>query len=268
MEKDIKNYDYLTISVKSAQLKRILDCYYSLGWSEVKCVDDREYYDMKYITLRRPHKIPNKDRLQLLQVRMETSVNTISSVNARKHQRSGITFAVMQILALCLLAVGLWLILGVNVEYADWAGIVSCAAACVFFVISTVIILVARKPEERAAAKKVSDMLNLLYRLITEARSLAGVDSADKDGHPSADPEEGGETALAETQSEESGGITFAEAQTLAETQSEESGETALAESDPEEEALQSECVEDWSETDDLEALDGIYARTKEGANG
>ena len=69
MAKDHNNYDYLAVSVKSDQLSRILHCYRALGWTEIKTEEDRQYYDMNYVRLRRPHRIANKDRLQYLQVR-------------------------------------------------------------------------------------------------------------------------------------------------------------------------------------------------------
>ncbi|MGN0818066.1 MAG: hypothetical protein ACI4L9_03760 [Candidatus Coproplasma sp.] len=173
MERDFKNYDYLTVSVKSAQLENILECYYALGWREVKREDDRDYYDMKYIALRRPHKIPNKDRLQLLQVRMETGVNTISSVHARRHQKSGVACSVMLFFALGLLALGLWFFLGLQGEYGTIFGIVCCALFGALTIASAVTVLALHKPEERASAKKIAQTLKDIQTLVAEARSLA-----------------------------------------------------------------------------------------------
>ena len=46
MSKDYINYDYLSVSVKSDQLSRILQCYRALGWTEITTEDDKQYYDM------------------------------------------------------------------------------------------------------------------------------------------------------------------------------------------------------------------------------
>lgn len=173
MNRDFKNYDYLTISVKTAQLDRILECYLSLGWREVKREDDREYCDMKYIALRRPHKVPDKDRLQLLQVRMENNVNAVSAINARKHAKSGAFFAVLLSLALGLLALGLWLFLGLKGETSSLFGAVSCCLSGALIVAATIVVAAARKPEEASAAKKIAERLKLIESLVLEARALS-----------------------------------------------------------------------------------------------
>lgn len=181
MQRDFKNYDYLTISVKSALLEHILECYAALGWREVRREDDREYYDMKYIALRRPHKIENKDRLQLLQVRMESAVNSVSSVNAKKHAKSGIIFTVLAVIALGLAALGLWLIFGLSGQIGFISGIVSCGLAASVLVAATVMILAMRKPEEEAAKNKIIQTLKTLQSLLEEARALVPAELYDEE---------------------------------------------------------------------------------------
>lgn len=171
MERDIKNYDYLTISIKTAQLNSILECYRALGWQVFKSEDDRQYYDMKYISMRRPHKIENKDRLQLLQVRMETGVNQISAIYAKKHLKSGILFSVLTALGLALLAFGLWLIFESYAQIA-W-GIVCCVVAGALIAVADVILCVLRKPEEEAAERRILQILKSLQALLSEADTLS-----------------------------------------------------------------------------------------------
>ena len=114
MARDYNNYDYLAVSVKSDQLNRILHCYRALGWTEVKTVDDREYYNMKYVRLRRPHKIANKDRLQYLQVRMEGAINSLVEIVNRAHLKSNAAAGGLGLLAAGLIALAVWLVIYFN----------------------------------------------------------------------------------------------------------------------------------------------------------
>ncbi len=174
MSKDYNNYDYLAVSVSSDQLSRILHCYRSLGWTEIKTEDDRRYYNMKYVRLRRPHKIENKDRLQYLQVRMEEAINSLVRISKRVHAKSNFLIAFFSLCAAALLIVGLWLALAPGHSSA-WRvfGWVCVGAAGAIVIAAAACCPVLRRRERSASTGKIVEKLRLTQSLIEEAVALA-----------------------------------------------------------------------------------------------
>lgn len=174
MARDYNNYDHLAVSVKSDQLERILQCYRALGWTEVTTVDDRQYYDMKYVRLRRPHFIENKDRLQYLQVRMETAINSLVTITRRAHVKSNLVLALAAVALVCMAAAGIWLALAFNGPLAT-AGIIIAGCGVLVMIAGLIAYGVLRRREKKAAAARVMDKLRLTQSLISEAVALAPV---------------------------------------------------------------------------------------------
>ena len=179
MSKDYNNFDYLSVSVKSDQLNRILQCYRTLGWTEVKTEDDRQYYDMKYVRLRRPHKFPNKDRLQYLQVRMESSINSLVEITRRAHVKSNAALGALVLAAVVSAGAGLWLAFG-HVGAMRVCGIALLAAACALVAAAAVICPVMRRRENADEKRRIYEKLRLTQSLIDEAATL--VPAAEEDG--------------------------------------------------------------------------------------
>lgn len=190
MARDYNNYDYLAVSVKSDQLNRILHCYRSLGWTEVKTVDDREYYNMKYVRLRRPHKIANKDRLQYLQVRMEGAINSLVEIVNRAHLKSNAAAGGLGLLAAGLIALAVWLVIYFTsaIRVLGW---VCLGVGCALIVVAVAVRAGLRRRERKVASGKIMEKLRLTQSLIEEAVSLAPAKEGVADGldEPAAQPE-------------------------------------------------------------------------------
>ncbi len=171
MERDYNNYDYLSVSVNSDQLSRILQCYRALGWTEIKTEEDRQYYGMNYVRLRRPHKIENKDRLQYLQVRMESSVNSLVSITKRAHIKSNSVIAISVVLVLALIALSLWLVIACDGVWAilGWTGIGLAAALTIA---AAVICTIMHRREKKTATGKIIEKLRFIQTLMEEASTL------------------------------------------------------------------------------------------------
>lgn len=194
MKRDYKNYDYLSVSVRNDQFERILSCYNALGWRVVRHEGDRQYYNMKFVVFRRPHKIENKDRLQYLQVRMENAINSISVVAFKRHRRSTVVGIMLSILMSCLFALGMWLFFWLKGETGFVAGIISLSASAAVLVGMLITLFVMRKKEDETARSKIEDKVELLMHLIEEAESLAPKHKAAKtDGRFSLALAEGGD---------------------------------------------------------------------------
>lgn len=190
MARDYNNYDYLAVSVKSDQLNRILHCYRSLGWTEVKTVDDREYYNMKYVRLRRPHKIANKDRLQYLQVRMEGAINSLVEIVNRAHLKSNAAAGGLGLLAAGLIALAVWLVIYFTsaIRVLGW---VCLGVGCALIVVAVAVRAGMRRRERKVASGKIMEKLRLTQSLIEEAVLLAPAKEGVADGldEPAAQPE-------------------------------------------------------------------------------
>ncbi len=190
MARDYNNYDYLAVSVKSDQLNRILHCYRALGWTEVKTVDDREYYNMKYVRLRRPHKIANKDRLQYLQVRMEGAINSLVEIVNRAHLKSNAAAGGLGLLAAGLIALAVWLVIYFTsaIRVLGW---VCLGVGCALIVVAVAVRAGMRRRERKVASGKIMEKLRLTQSLIEEAVSLAPAKEGVADGldEPAAQPE-------------------------------------------------------------------------------
>lgn len=85
---DYNEFDSISLVLKRDVLENMLSYYSELGWREYERYEDKKYFDLIHLTLVRSHKIENKDRLQLLQVRLEAAVNRIGVDRKYKHSRS------------------------------------------------------------------------------------------------------------------------------------------------------------------------------------
>lgn len=84
---DYGHYDYMTVAVKTDKSAELVSNYRIFGWRELETRDDNQYDDIRHSSFQRRHKLPNKDRLQYLQVCMEEELNSIGrnkhGMNAR-----------------------------------------------------------------------------------------------------------------------------------------------------------------------------------------
>lgn len=103
---DYHSFDKMEIAVKTNKEKQLIKDYALFGFTVVDRYADKIYSDVAHVTFTRPHKIPNKDKLQLLQIYYENYVNDESELEKNKHTKSG-TFAASAFLSgLILLCLG------------------------------------------------------------------------------------------------------------------------------------------------------------------
>lgn len=91
------DFDTLTLYIKKARASKIIDNYKTFGWELVNEKENNQYEDILDITLKRPHKIENKDELQLMQVYLEDKLNSLAKLEKNKHPKStsfGLIFGV------------------------------------------------------------------------------------------------------------------------------------------------------------------------------
>ena len=78
-------YDKLVLYVKKDKVESIVKHYILFGWCVESQEDNDRYEDIVDITFYRPHKIENKDELQLLQVHMEERINKLAEIDKHKN---------------------------------------------------------------------------------------------------------------------------------------------------------------------------------------
>ncbi len=86
--RDYKNFDYIDVIVKKQNEQEIIDGYLSFLWQKIEQKEDRRYNDIVHLSFKREIDIPNKDRLQLLEVYYETALNKRAEIQIKKHSKS------------------------------------------------------------------------------------------------------------------------------------------------------------------------------------
>lgn len=82
-----ERYDNLAVAVKTVSSEELSRYYLIFQWEQIDSYDDVRYDDVKHISYRRKHRLPNKDRLQYLQVCMEAEFNNMGKYKRNKNAR-------------------------------------------------------------------------------------------------------------------------------------------------------------------------------------
>lgn len=154
--KDINKYDYLSVSVKTDSEDEMVTRYGAFGWELIERFDDKQFFDIAVIYFRRPRSVPNKDRLQYLQVGMETAVNNLSKYRQNKHAFSLAFGLTLGVFGCALLAVGIVLIVLSALWSIITGGLMMAIAIVLFVIICT-------------SLKKITTKENSRYDELTEA---------------------------------------------------------------------------------------------------
>lgn len=169
-----KDYDTLTLYVKKNKSKKIIDYYKIFGWELVKEDENRRYEDLTDLTFTRPHKIKNKDDLQLQQVYMEETLNQIGRLEKRKHAKAtsfGLCFGVI---ALALMVVGV--VLGLNYTNLPMliGGIALVAVGLILVIIGVIWLRKVYKNETLVYEQKREILEYQINEICTKVKTLSG----------------------------------------------------------------------------------------------
>lgn len=171
--KDINKYDYLSVSVKKDREEEMVARYKTFGWEIIERFDDKQFSDIAVINFRRAHAILNKDRLQYLQVSMETAVNDLSKYKQNKHAFSLTLCLSLGVFDCALLTGGIVLI----VFSALWSIIIGCSMLVLAIVVFAYIFIAYKKliPKENLRYDSVTEKTHRELSLIEkEATELVG----------------------------------------------------------------------------------------------
>ena len=110
-EIDYHNFDKLEITAKTIKEKEVIRDYALFGWEEIERKYDKRILDLTHVTFIRPHKIANKDKLQLLQIYYENYMNEIYVCEKNKSKTSFAYIVSNLFLGAILLAIGVFVLL-------------------------------------------------------------------------------------------------------------------------------------------------------------
>ena len=170
MEKDYVNFDYLHATVKSDKLDELIAHYKTLRWEVYELDEDSVYDDVVHLSLYRPHKIENKDELQILQIYLESAWNDIGRAENNPHAKTLITGLTAGILAVILIVVGACLIIDANTVIG--AVLVASGGVCTGIAIPVCVKLF--KAERITAEKTIKDAAEEIIAVNKKARALSG----------------------------------------------------------------------------------------------
>lgn len=107
---ELEDFDRLFVTVRSDKCKELVGYYRAFGWESVACEKYGVHDNLLNMEFRRPHRIAEKDALQLLQVYLEAALNTIGGLERIFHPYTVVFGLTVSLLACGLIAAGLCLV--------------------------------------------------------------------------------------------------------------------------------------------------------------
>lgn len=172
---DFRNTDFLKVAVKREKLRELEQRYACFGWTETECVDDKLYDNITELTFCRPHKIPEKDRLQLLQVDMEMAMNEFSKTERNKHSVSTAISLTIGTFAAVFIIGGILLILLLSSVWSISSGILMMLIGALSIALLIPHIIKMRKREEERFEKILLESERVIERCCADASALTGI---------------------------------------------------------------------------------------------
>ncbi|MBQ7880974.1 MAG: hypothetical protein IJ358_03950 [Clostridia bacterium] len=169
-----KDYDTLTLYVKKNKLKEIIENYQIFGWELVKEQENDRYEDIVDLTFTRPHKIANKDELQLQQVYMEEKLNELGKLERHKHSKTTSIGLCFGTLALAFIIIGVLVALKTNSVTGLVGGIVVAIVGVLLIVVECIILFKLYKNETTIYEQRHNDLESELFMITKTVTELTG----------------------------------------------------------------------------------------------
>ena len=178
IKKDYWNFDYIDLTVKRKNAQEVKDFYGVFLWQEISRKEDRQYHDILHLSFKRPHKIDNKDRLQLLQVRYESELNKRAILDGKKYSKSqAISFLVAALGATAVIGALSLFYYGQSLSAYVGGGLLTVATIALT-IIAILFVKKLRRKERAVCAYKTEKINQTIRSILTEARTLTGVEDA------------------------------------------------------------------------------------------
>lgn len=167
--------DYISITGKRVAAEHIEKCYGDFGWALTEKSDDKLYDDTVHMTFSRPHNIPNKDELQLLQVRLEIAFNKTGRYNEKKKSGALISLSFYLIAAIILACCGVCLIVFDGSLLTVICGSFLFVIAAAVLVLGAFVTVSVYKSDKIKYGLLIDEVTEEIGELCKRARELRGV---------------------------------------------------------------------------------------------
>lgn len=167
---DYKNFDTLTLYVKRNKVEDIIEHYKVFGWELSEQSENAKYEDIVDLTFTRPHKIENKDEIQLRQVYMEEHLNELGKLERHKHAKTTAIGLCVGVLSLILLALGVWECIS---NYLT-LGLVTIGLGLIILTLELIFLPKLYKREIRTYDKKKTELENQVDEICEKVKTLLG----------------------------------------------------------------------------------------------
>ena len=171
---DYNNYDQINLTVKRQNADEVILSYGAFLWEKVEEKEDKQYHDILHLSFIRPHKIPNKDRLQLLQVHYEHFINERAVAENKKHAKSQALFVTAGV-------IGFSLVLGILALIFYLTSTFAIVGATVFIVLqSALFVFLILKAKGTMAKEKKNfifkreELHGYIEKILSEAKDFTG----------------------------------------------------------------------------------------------
>lgn len=171
---DYWKYDYLSVTVKIEKAEELIARYATFQWEETERKEDRHYGDIIHIAYRRKHRLPHKDRLQLLQVCMETLLNDLSRIENTKHSKSTAFGLITGTMGSALAAGGVTLAVLYPSVPTVIGGVAAVLAGAALLTLSGFRLAKIRAKEKKLFARKAEEIQREIEAVCQEAEALKG----------------------------------------------------------------------------------------------
>ena len=158
LSKDYWNYDYVDLSVKTNNTEEVVLSYNTFGWTEIDRYSDRQYKDVLHLSFKRKHKIPNKDRLQYLQVSYEMLLNRRNAHEYRMHEKSSLVLTILCVLLASIFIAGVLIL-------STFSTLISNLVSCGLMMVSTIGILFSIKLCRKMRKKEKVKYINYANKI-------------------------------------------------------------------------------------------------------
>ena len=167
-----------TISIKSKRQasEHIIERYGDFGWSLSERKEDKLYSDIVHLTFTRPHCIKNKDKLQLMQVRLEIAYNTMGRLSCKIPVRSSLFVGLSGLLSAGLVACGVIAFLFLEGLFAVISGAVLCALGLTAGILCMLFTNRIYKKDKEKYSLLIEKQVDKIDGLCRKARILRGED--------------------------------------------------------------------------------------------
>lgn len=172
MEKiDFNNFDKLNLFVKKSKHQDVVKSYTALGWELIEEKENNRYEDIIDLTFLRPHKLQNKDELQIMQVYMEDNLNEIAKLERNKHSKTTGLGLFLGSVALLLFCWALYLIIKPQLLVI---GIILIAVSIILFVLEIIFLPKLFKKEKLSFNTKFTQLNSQIEEICKKANLLLG----------------------------------------------------------------------------------------------